>query len=100
MIFAGNVTLFGNGGFTDRKNAIGVKLSSLKLHEASKDHNDTVDASKDFFGGLLKHKSDIYSSLSQSYKQQVAKNKSSIDFNHRRHCCVRSKKYRTVFHRV
>ena len=48
MIFAGNVTLFSNKGFTDWKNAIGVKCSFLKLHEESKDHIDAVEASKDF----------------------------------------------------
>jgi len=70
MLFHGNVTLFGNKGFTDWKNAIGVKRSSLKLHEESKDHTDAVEALKDFLAACEGAKSDICSSLSKSYEEQ------------------------------
>ena len=78
MIFAGNVTLFGNKGFTNWKNAIGVKRSSLKLHEESKDHIDAVEASRDFLAVCEDAKSDIYSSLSKRYEGQVAKNRAIV----------------------
>lgn len=78
MIFAGNVTFFGNKGFTDWKNAIGVKRSSLKLHEESKDRIDAAEASKDFLAVCEDAKSDIYSSLSKIYEEQVAKNRTIL----------------------
>ena len=73
MIFAGNVTLFGNKGFTGWKKVIGVKRSF-----ESKDHFDAVEAAREFLAVYEGAKSDIYSSLSKSYEEQVAKNRAIL----------------------
>ena len=57
---------------------MGVKRSSLKLYEESMDHNDAVEALKDFLALCEGAKSDIYSSLNKSYEEQVAKNRAIL----------------------
>ena len=56
-------------GLTDWMNPIGVKHSSLKLHEESKQRIDAVDTWKDFLAVCEGAKSDIYSSLIKHYEE-------------------------------
>lgn len=74
MTFSDNASLFAKKGFSDWKNAAGVKCSSLKGHEESDAHIYAAEAAKDFIAICQRSKPDIHSSLSKSYENRVAQN--------------------------
>ncbi|VDI42122.1 Hypothetical predicted protein [Mytilus galloprovincialis] len=78
MIFSDNASLFAKKGFSDWKNAVGVKRSSLKGHEESDAHIYTAEAAKDFIAICHGSKPDIYSSLRQNYENRVAKSRAIL----------------------
>ncbi|CAG2217955.1 unnamed protein product [Mytilus edulis] len=78
MTFSDNASLFAKKGFSDWKNAVGVKRSSLKGHEESDAHIYAAEAAKDFIAICQGSKPDIYSSLSKSYENRVAKNRAIL----------------------
>lgn len=78
LTFSDNATLFAKKGFSEWKNAVGVKRSPLKGHEESDAHNYAAEAAKDCIAIYQGSKTDIYSSHSKSYENKAAKNRAIL----------------------
>ncbi|VDI15927.1 Hypothetical predicted protein [Mytilus galloprovincialis] len=74
VVFRDEGGLFSSKGFTDWKNAVGNKRSTLKSHDDSVDHRNAVEKAENFISVCEGKKPSICSSLSKAYEDKVKKN--------------------------